>query len=281
MPAPDWVTPVPELRPLEIGEILDVSLKVYRSHFTTLVKVVAAVIAPLYVLSAIVQGSARSSGGVTGSDRVATLGAALVVFIILLLGNQVATGAAFRAVGAAYLGNTPDWRESLRYAFARVGSLLWAGFLVALFAGLGFLACILPGIYLIIAFSLVTPILMLEDSRGLKALSRSRDLIKGRWFSVFATLVLGYVLIFIFQFILRLALAGLIINTHSGDGIRILVNAIVSIVSGALTTPFLATLVTVVYFDERVRNEGFDLDLLAQRMGVDPPPPSAPGPFRV
>jgi hypothetical protein len=49
---------------------------------------------------------------------------------------------------------------------------------------------------------------------------------------------------------------------------------------------------TVLYFDLRVRKEGFDLELLSRRMGVDPatvanpaflppampPPPPSPGP---
>ena len=38
-----------------------------------------------------------------------------------------------------------------------------------------------------------------------------------------------------------------------------------------LVQPFLAVVITVVYFDLRVRKEGFDLDQLARRMGGEPP----------
>jgi hypothetical protein len=42
--------------------------------------------------------------------------------------------------------------------------------------------------------------------------------------------------------------------------------------AGALvTTPFSAAYHTVLYFDLRVRKEAFDLQLLAQSLGVEPP----------
>jgi hypothetical protein len=63
--------------------------------------------------------------------------------------------------------------------------------------------------------------------------------------------------------------------------IGVVVNIVAGTVSSVLTTPFVAAFVTVLYFDLRVRKEAFDLQLLAQRIGVDPPAgallaPSAP-----
>jgi hypothetical protein len=45
-----------------------------------------------------------------------------------------------------------------------------------------------------------------------------------------------------------------------------------------VTTPFLAAIVMLVYFDLRVRKEGFDLALLAERMGGGPAGGPAPEP---
>ena len=56
--------------------------------------------------------------------------------------------------------------------------------------------------------------------------------------------------------------------------------AVVNIIGTALTTPFVAALTMVIYFDLRVRKEGFDLFLLASRVGVDAPSggfPTQPG----
>jgi hypothetical protein len=45
--------------------------------------------------------------------------------------------------------------------------------------------------------------------------------------------------------------------------------------ASALTTPFTAAVTVVVYFDLRVRKEAFDLELLAEQLGVEPPVGSA------
>jgi hypothetical protein len=47
---------------------------------------------------------------------------------------------------------------------------------------------------------------------------------------------------------------------------------IAGIVGAAVTTPFQAALLTVLYFDLRVRKEGFDLELLAEGIGGGGPP---------
>ncbi|MDP1805616.1 MAG: hypothetical protein Q8K72_10655, partial [Acidimicrobiales bacterium] len=43
------------LRPLGIGEIIDVAIKVYRARFGVLVKSVAIVLAPVFALSALIR----------------------------------------------------------------------------------------------------------------------------------------------------------------------------------------------------------------------------------
>jgi hypothetical protein len=53
--------------------------------------------------------------------------------------------------------------------------------------------------------------------------------------------------------------------------------------SAALTTPLSAAVLTVLYFDLRVRKEGFDLELMARRLGAGPEvtdagPPTWPPP---
>ena len=70
-----------------------------------------------------------------------------------------------------------------------------------------------------------------------------------------------------------------------------IIRVVAGTASSAVTTPFIAGVITVLYFDLRVRKEGFDLELLAREVGVDPddldrstvplipPPPPTPPPF--
>ena len=50
----------PELRPLSIGEILDVAIKIYLRNAWTLFRVVLVVVAPVEIVSALIQASAAS-----------------------------------------------------------------------------------------------------------------------------------------------------------------------------------------------------------------------------
>ncbi len=53
--------------------------------------------------------------------------------------------------------------------------------------------------------------------------------------------------------------------------------AVATTAASVLTTPFTAAVIAVLYFDLRVRKEGFDLELLARRVGVEPPAGGPPG----
>jgi len=61
-----------------------------------------------------------------------------------------------------------------------------------------------------------------------------------------------------------------LVSVTGNEVARALADAIGQTLSSALTTPLSAAVLTVLYFDLRVRKEGFDLELLARRLGVEP-----------
>jgi hypothetical protein len=132
-----------------------------------------------------------------------------------------------------------------------------------------FLACLVPGIYLYVAWSVAAPVLLLEDRRGWDALKRSRELVRGRFWPTLAVLVLMTILSGIVQAIFLGVLTGLV-SVTGNEVARALADAVGQTASSALTTPLSAAVLTVLYFDLRVRKEGFDLELLARRLGVEP-----------
>jgi hypothetical protein len=269
------------LRPLGVGEVLDVAIKIYRARFGVMVKAVLAVLAPVFALSALIRISIpggdnlfeETQPGATpefDTDQFwAFLAGTLVIAILAYIASQVATGACFKSVSGAYLDENPDWRESLRFARSKLRSLLWLSFLTVVCLAPAFLACILPGLYLYVAWSVAAPVLLLEEVRGWSAMKRSRHLVKGRFWPTVAVLILVFVLTGIVQAIF-LGLAAGVIGVTGNDVASALADAIGQTVSSALVTPLSAAVLAVLYFDLRVRKEGFDLELLARRLGVDP-----------
>jgi hypothetical protein len=212
---------------------------------------------------------------ISNSEFGAVVAAGIVVLVLALIASTLASGACFRAVASAYLGERTGWRSSLGYALRHVHSLLWVTFLSTFIAILGLVACVIPGVYLWVGFSVAVPVLLTEGVRGRTALSRSRGLVRGFWWRAFAVALLGYLL----TGILSSVITGLVVGVSTvGTGEATLAGIVVSIVAGTvskvLTTPFVAAFITVLYFDLRVRKEAFDLQLLAERIGVEPPPGS-------
>ena len=276
------------LRPLGIGEIIDVAIKIYRARFWVLVKSVAVVVGPVFALSAIIRISIPSGDNLlVESEPGATpdfdfdqflpfIAGTLLIALVAFVASQVATGACFKAISGAYLEEDPDWRESLRFAQSKLGSLLWLSFLMAILLLPAILACVLPGVYLYVAWAVAAPVLLLEDRRGWSAMKRSRELVKGRFWPTLAVLLLVLILTAVVQAVFLGIFAGLV-SVTGNEVARALADAIGQTLSSALTTPLSAAILAVLYFDLRVRKDGFDLELLARRMGVDVAPLAGPG----
>jgi hypothetical protein len=275
----------PQLRPLGIGEILDVSLKIAWRNAGTLVRIVLFVVAPAEALSALVQVSASPDlydpGGGFGafgentttseSDAWTFFAGFAVAGLIGFVAGQLATGASFKAVAQSYLGERPHWKESLGYALRRFHSILWVVILSGVAIVVGFFFCLVPMVWLWVSFALALPVLLTEGLRGRKALGRSFGLVRGRWWRTAVLLVLALLLTSIVGGIISFSVAAVAVVRPENPFVLFVIGAVSSTAAALVTTPFVAAYHTVLYFDLRVRKEAFDLQLLAQSVGVEPP----------
>jgi len=277
-------TAVPQLRALGIGEILDVGIKITTRHWRTLVLAVLVVVVPLELLGALVTFSVADSSVYdplsNEFDEQALwreIAAVLVSTGLTLLATTIATGVCFKTVADAYLGRAASWRRSLGEVVRRLHSIVWISFLGTFLAVLALFACIAPGVWLYFAWAVAVPVLLMEGTKGRRALGRSFRLVRGFWWRTFAILVLGAILAGIVQSAVTAAFLAVTFSTDS-EAVSVLANFLASVFAGVLTTPFVAAVTIVLYIDLRVRKEGFDLALLAARLG-DPAEPGSDPPF--
>ena len=98
----------PVLRPLGVGEILDMAFAVYRRHAFALWKLVAVVVALPAALER--HGRRRRAAGARqlelDSGSLALL--QLLVLVVSVVASFLATAAAYRLVADAYLGRAVD-----------------------------------------------------------------------------------------------------------------------------------------------------------------------------
>jgi hypothetical protein len=264
----------PALRPLGIGEILDVAIKITLRNWKTLIGLVALIVAPIQAVVALIglslldEETFSSVESETFDSADAGTFFAGIGLIVVLSGLSwlLSTAVAFRAVVEAYLGRRSSWRSSLGFVARRLHSLLWLTIVQGVLLVLGFVACVIPGIWLWVSWSVAIPVLFTEDVRGSKALGRSFRLVRGRWWPTFGLVLLGFLLTSIVGAVIQGIFSALVFVADS-DFAVFLTDTLGGSISSILTTPFLAAVITVLYVDLRVRKEGFDLQLLAERLG--------------
>jgi len=274
-----------QLRPLGVGEIIDAGIRITRRRFRDLAILVAVVAVPAQILQLLVAISAPEStnpfnpGGASVSpgsapdagDTLTQLAATLVTLVIGFLTALLATAACTEVVSSEYLGGEITWRESLRRAWRRFASLVVANLLILLVAGLGLLACLVPGVWLWVAFSVAVPAILIEGIRGPASLRRSFRLVRGRWWPVFAILLVGQLLVLVVQSFVTLPLVPILFLTGGDNAVvGFLVTAASTVVSTIVTQPFIAAVTVIIYYDLRVRKEGFDLALMAAQLDAPP-----------
>jgi hypothetical protein len=285
-------TSAPQLRPLGIGEILDVGIKIYLRNWLTLFKIVVFVVLPAQILVNFIEISALPSnvtlssgstgplggtftqyGPVSRHDRNVLLIGFISAFVIQFVAGRFAQAGCFRAIADAYLGEEVGWRSSLRFALRRLPAIIWMTILAGILTVLGFVLLIIPGVYLYVAFTVAVPVLLVEGAGPWRALRRSRQLVRGRWWGTLGVAVVGSLLVSV----VSLAVSGLLVGVAFANPSRntvtgFVLNTLAATLGSMIATPAAAAFVTVLYVDLRVRKEGFDLLLLARGLGVERAP---------
>ena len=250
------------LRPLSVGEILDTSFSLYRRHFGALATVSLVCTGLPLVLRLFVE----AAGGLF-----AHLTLALVYMLSLVVLSLIATGATVFIVSESYLGRPLTAREALMRATPYMGRILIASLLMALVVGFGFILMVIPGIILGVGLAVAIPAVVLEAGRSASgALSRSWELTRGSRWRIFG---LGLTL-FVLLYVPVIAVSGLVaVVVPRGGATAFGVSSTTTIVALAIggviqlfIYPLFYCVLTVTYYDLRVRKEGFDLELLASSL---------------
>jgi len=130
-------------------------------------------------------------------------------------------------------------RQTVNEALPFLGPVAGASILAGLAITIGLLLIIVPGLFLITIWAVIVPVIIIERSGALASFGRSRNLVRGHGWHVFGTLVLVYIIMLVVNIVLGLIFSAL---PHTlGDGLS-------SVISGTLISPFLALVVTLVYY---------------------------------
>lgn len=120
---------------------------------------------------------------------------------------------------------------------------LWPVAVASVLAGIaitiGLVLLIVPGLILITIWAVIIPVIVLERSGPLAAFGRSQQLVRGHGWHVFGTLVLVFVIMIVVNIVLALVFAVLPLLWRNG---------LSAVISGTLIAPYLALVVTLIYY---------------------------------
>lgn len=258
-------------RPRGVGEILTAAFQLYGRHWQNLITLVAVVVVPLSVIQYFLSDQLIRKGfendtltngvTVTTTSAVGALFAGLVVAIISIAIWGVLTSAITLAAVGTFLGRDMDIGASYRFGLARFGSVLLIVFLMALAIIGGFILLVIPGFIVLTRLSCAVPTLVVEGKRGRTALSRSWNLVKGRGWPVFGTLIVAGIISSVVSAVFTAPFP-------SSWVARGLASAIASVI----TMPFTTLVGIVIYLDLRVRKEQLDRATLERDLSGSAPP---------
>jgi hypothetical protein len=280
----------PELRPLSIGEVLDAGFRLLRARFGTLVLCALVPLVPLTILSTVIVASADPSAfdvnATTASDSGSANIGNLLDRLITGAAAALAIASCFKVISGTYLGERSGAGESLRYGLTRLLPLMVAYIVMSIALPIAFILLIVPFFYLGVKWSMTYAAIVAERTGPFSGMGRSWELTRGHWWRVFGTLLVVVLITFVLSFVALVAIgaAAVALDDTIGTTAYATVITLATILVLAVLYPLIAAIVTVVYYDLRVRNEGFDLQLLAHGVGAHatrfeaaPELPAAPG----
>lgn len=207
-----------------------------------------------------------------------------------LLLTPLVYGVAVRIAATGYRAGDVDPIDSVKAAARRYVALLGSTFLasvvvaaiaavplilvgiavasdntgLAVIGGIAVLAGLVGAVIAAVRLSLIIPAVIVEQAGAASALRRSNELVRGRTGMVFGTLLVVNIIVAIIGFVLTLPFQAGVLQ---GGQVGAVITTIGSIVSSLVSNSLLGAAFVLIYFDRRVRAEGYDLSELAAELG--------------
>ena len=225
----------------DVGGLFRDSLRVFRGHAWLFVLLSAAVVIPVEVA---VEGIGLEM--LTSSyDESPPLAESIVPTVVgFLVMTPIITAICIHALHSIAAGAPPSPGQVFVAGFEAFTPLFGAVVLAALGIAIGFLALIVPGVYLAVRWYFVPQAVVIEGARGPNALRRSGQVVEGSWWRTFGLVLLANIAVAIPALVLLAPFTA--IAASADQAVWALIG---TILATSVTTPFVAIYSTLLYYD--------------------------------
>ena len=228
-------------QPRDVGGLYRDSLRVFLRHAWLFILLSAAVVIPVEVA---VEGIGLEMLTSSYDESPPLVESAVPTVVSFLVMTPIITAICIYALHSIAEGVRPSPGQVFVAGFEAFTPLFGAVLLAALGIALGFLALVVPGVYLAVRWYFVPQAVVIEGARGAGALSRSGEVVQGFWWRTLGLVLLANVAIAIPGLILVLPFTAIAESTD-----RALWVMVGSAITTSVTTPFVALYSTLLYYD--------------------------------
>ena len=244
----------PALPERSLGDLLNETFAIYGKRFRRIIGLAALIQVPVGLL------------GLIPAPGVATFA---VIGIVGLLAMVALYGATISAIGQHYVTGEIGIGSAYSRVWWRVASLLAVAVVLAPVLALGAASLVLA-VPAIAVLCIAVPAVVVEGHRPGAALRRVVAIMRGSWLRV-SGIILVVLLVMIGLALLVQAPFAIASNVAAPEGSTALGDALRfagSLVTRTVAPPVAAIAFTLLYYDLRVRREGYDMHALSREMGV-------------
>ena len=245
---------------LDVARVFERIFEIYRDQFTLLIPAALVVFVPVAIISGVIYSG---DVGILGALIVAAIGTIATYWfqgMVVEAARDILDGRRDHTVGTLLRSVTPV-----------LGPLIVAGILAGLAIGLGLLLLIVPGLFLLTIWAVLAPVIVIERRDALSSFGRSRELVRGHGWQVFAVIVVLFLLQFLVTAVIQ-SLANSVADSVVGFSLADLIVRL-------LVAPLSALAAAVLYFElTALRGEPVLADGAEGAAPPAPPPPAPPPP---
>lgn len=240
------------LRPRKATEIVDAAIEVYRRNPIHFLLLAAIVRVPWLIVQIVLVGGRNDPEAFMTSLMIGAGG--LVTYFLT-------AGLVVHMASELYLGRETDSFETIRNVLPRTLEVFIASVIQSVAVVMGLLLLLFPAVWITSVIFAVIPAIVIERKDVGTAFKRSADLSVGMKWHVLS--VVGLVVIIRVIVEMGLGLIALLIPIAE-------LRYVVLAAAGMLIYPLFGIAETLIYYDVRIRKEGFDIEMMAQQPAPAP-----------
>jgi hypothetical protein len=210
-----------------LSGVLSEAWALYRRHAAHFILISFAIFLVISVITALLSWALGTVG-------------ALIGLIFSVFGSFLLQAALVKAVQDVRDGRVDlDLGQTVSAALPFIGSVAVASILASIGIGIGFVLIIVPGLILLTFWSLIVPEIVIGGAGALESFGRSWRTVRNYAWNVFGTYILVFLILIAGEIVLSLILSSLSYGWRS---------FISSLVSDTLVAPFIAAVITLIYY---------------------------------